>query len=88
MESEQLLPKPHQDNLTSVDPVILPSARQHGITDDDMLHTHRHPIRVLKVDDLTMIVGGDQAGHLLEVGLATSEGTEFIVHAMAARHLR
>ena len=51
-----------------------------------MLHAHRHPIRVFKVDDLTMIVGGDQAGRLLEVGVATSdEGTEFIVHAMTAR---
>jgi len=69
-----------------VDPVILPSARRHGITDDDMLHAHRHPIRVFKVDDLTMIVGGDRAGQLLEVGLATAdEGTEFIVHAMTAR---
>lgn len=86
MDSERLPPQSHQGNLTPVDPVILSSARRHGIPDDDMLHAHRHPIRVFKVDDLTMIVGGDQTGHLLEVGLATSdEGIEFIVHAMAAR---
>lgn len=37
-------------------------------------------------DDLTMLIGGDSAGRPLEIGLAHStEGIEFIVHAMAAR---
>ncbi|HXH59578.1 hypothetical protein [Iamia sp.] len=69
-----------------MDPVILAGARRHGISDDDMLHAHRHPIRVFLVDGFTMIVGGDQSGQFLEVGVATSdEGIEFIVHAMTAR---
>jgi hypothetical protein len=69
-----------------VDPVILGSARKHGIDDDDILHAYRHPIRVFEVDDLAMLVGGDHSGHPLEVGIVTSdEGIEFIVHAMAAR---
>lgn len=61
-------------------PVILDSARRHGIHDDDMLHAYRHPTRVFELDDLTMIVGGDRAGRPLEVGLVTSEeGVEFVV---------
>ena len=68
-----------------MDPVILTSARKHGITDNDMLHAYRHPIRVFVLDDLDMLVGADTAGRMLEVGVATAEGVEFIVHAMAAR---
>ncbi len=65
---------------------MLASARRHGIADDDMVHAYRHPIRVFEHDDLTMIVGGDASGRLLEVGVVTSdEGIEFIVHAMSAR---
>ena len=68
-----------------MDPVILESARKHGISDADMLHAYRHPIRVFVMDDLVMLVGGDEAGRLLEVGVAEAEGVEFIVHAMPAR---
>ena len=66
-----------------MDPVILESARKHGISDHDMLHAYRNPIRVL--DGLIMLIGGDEAGRLLEVGVAEAEGVEFIVHAMSAR---
>lgn len=59
-----------------MDPVILQSARKHQVSDDDMLHAYRHPIRVF---------GADTAGRMLEVGVAESEGIEFIVHAMPAR---
>ncbi len=68
-----------------VDPVVLQSARKHQITDDDMLHADRHPIRVFDLDDLTMLIGADAAGRVLEIGVAESEGIEFIVHAMTAR---
>jgi hypothetical protein len=68
-----------------MDPVILASARKHGIADDDMLHAYRNPIRVFEFDELTMLIGPDPAGRLLEVGTATAEATEFIVHAMPAR---
>jgi hypothetical protein len=68
-----------------VDPVILASARKHGISDDDMLHAYGHPIRAFDLDDLTMLIGADTAGRMLEVGVAHAEGVEFIVHAMAAR---
>lgn len=68
-----------------MDPVILASARRHGITDDDMLHTYRNPVRVFEFDELTMLIGPDQAGRMLEVGLAKTQGVEFVVHAMTAR---
>ena len=68
-----------------MDPVILQSARKHQIRDDDMLHAYRHPIRVFDLDDLTMLVGVDPAGRMLEIGAAQSDGIEFIVYAMPAR---
>jgi hypothetical protein len=68
-----------------VDPVVLPSARRHGVTDDDMLHAYRNPIRVFDLDDLTMLIGADSVGRLVEVGLASADGVEFVVHAMPAR---
>ncbi len=68
-----------------MDPVILDSARKHGVSDDDMLHAYQHPIRVFRLDDLTMLIGPDRAARLLEIGLSIGEGVEFIVHAMPAR---
>jgi hypothetical protein len=68
-----------------MDPVVVATARKHGVNDDDMLHAYRNPIRVFGLDDLIMLIGADQAGNLLELGVATGEGVEFIVHAMPAR---
>jgi limonene-1,2-epoxide hydrolase len=68
-----------------MDPVILASARRHGIRDDNVLHAYRNPIRVFEVDDLTMLIGPDESATLLEIGVAHAEGIDFIVHAMAAR---
>ena len=68
-----------------MDPVILASARKHGILDDDMLHAYRNPIRVFDVDELIMLIGPDQSSSLLEIGVAHAEGIDFIVHAMTAR---
>ncbi len=71
--------------IDEVDPVVLASARRHGVADQDMLHAYRNPVRVFEFDDLTMLIGADAAGRVLEIGMATAEGTEFIVHAMPAR---
>ena len=68
-----------------MDPLILASARRHGISDSDMLHPYRNPIRVFDVNDLVMLIGADVAGRVLEIGGAAGEGVEFIVHAMKAR---
>ena len=68
-----------------MDPVILASARKHGVADDDMLHAYRNPIRVFDLEDLTMLIGPDQSARLLEVGVAHAESVDFVVHAMPAR---
>ena len=62
-----------------MDPVIVASARKHGIPDNDMLHAYRNPIRVFELNDLIMLIGGDESGRMLEVGVAAAEGIEFIV---------
>jgi hypothetical protein len=68
---------------------IHPSARRHGIADDDMLHAIDQS---LVVDDLGedpdrwLVIGPDQAANLLElVALVTAEGDELIIHAMPLR---
>jgi hypothetical protein len=68
-----------------MDPIVLASARKHGIHDEEMLHAYRQPIRVFEFDELVMLVGGDGSGRLLEIGVVSAEGVDFIVHAMAAR---
>lgn len=70
-----------------VDPVILASARRHDIADEDILHAYRNPIRWIDLhkDELTMLVGADHAGRLLEIGVSTADGIEFVIHAMPAR---
>jgi hypothetical protein len=68
-----------------MDPAILDSAGEHGIRDEDSLHAYRHPIRVLDLGDLVMLIGADQQGRLLEIGVAEGVGINFIVHAMPAR---
>lgn len=65
--------------------MILDSARRHGVADDDMMHAYRNPIRVLALDDLTMLIGPSVSATLLEIGVADAEGIDFIVHAMVAR---
>mgnify|MGYP001822596545 CR=1 FL=1 len=66
-------------------PVILEAARKHGIQDDEVLHAYRNPIRVFVLDDMVLLVGPARTGRLLEIGVATAEGVDLIVHAMAAR---
>ena len=61
------------------------SARKHQVSDDDMLHVYRNPIRVFDLGELTMLIGPDTAARLLEVGVSEAEGIEFVVHAMPAR---
>ena len=68
-----------------MDPVVLASARKHGILDDDILHAYRNPIRVFTLDDLTMLIGPDQSARLIEVGVAAADAIDFVVHAMVAR---
>jgi hypothetical protein len=68
-----------------VPPEILGSARKHGVADARILHAYEHPIRVFEIEGLTMLIGADQSGRMLEVGVATADEIDYIVHAMAAR---
>ena len=61
------------------------SARRHGVSDDDRLPAYHYPIGVFQVEGLVMLIGADEAGPLLGIGVATGEGIDFIVHAMPAR---
>lgn len=74
-----------QGNLP-VEPIIVASARKHGVRDDDLLHAFNNPTRAEDLDEgLTMLVGPDRAGNLLEVGVVESDDGPVIVHAMPAR---
>jgi hypothetical protein len=67
-------------------PLIATSARKHGIADGDMTHAFNNPILVdERGDGLTMFVGGDRSGNLLEVGVIDSQDGPIIIHAMPAR---
>lgn len=70
------------------EPLVVDSARRHGVEDDDMLHALRNPVRTFLVaEDMTMVIGADRAGRLIEVGVVESrdEPGLVIVHAMTAR---
>ena len=68
-----------------MDPVIIASARKHGVHDDDILHAYSHPLRVLELDDLAMLIGPSRTGRFLEIGVSRADGIDFIIHAMPAR---
>jgi hypothetical protein len=69
-----------------VEPVIAGSARRHGVSDEAMLHAFRNPIRIVDDEGLIIVVGGDETGRLLEVGVKVAvDGPPVIVHAMPAR---
>lgn len=64
---------------------IVHSARRHGIADEDILHAFRNAIRVVRLDDMSILVGGDRSGRLLEVGIVIQGSRCRIVHAMQVR---
>lgn len=70
-----------------LEPIILASARRHGVADEDILHAYRNPMRTEKEDELTMIVGPARDATLLELGVVAAEHFDnlLIVHAMTAR---
>lgn len=68
---------------------IHPSARRHGVDDDDMLHAVERSMVVEDIGedpDRWLVIGPDRAANLLEVVvLITAEGDELIIHAMPLR---
>ncbi len=69
------------------EPVIAPSAKRHGVDEEDILHAYRNATDAWALDEgLVMLVGSDRSGALLEIGVVRSDdGTAVIVHAMKAR---
>jgi hypothetical protein len=66
---------------------VEPSARKHGITDDDMIHAFRNCWKAYETDDpdVTMFIGPTQSGEPLEVGVVVDDTGVAIIHATPAR---
>lgn len=68
------------------DPIIADSARKHGVSDEDILHAYRNPIRVFELDEsFTMVIGANHAAIIFEIGVVDGIEAPVIVHAMRAR---
>jgi hypothetical protein len=68
------------------EPYIAESAHRHGIDDQDILHPLHNAIWIEALDEgLSMFVGPDRAGSLLEIGVVDSQDGPVVVHAMEAR---
>ena len=67
--------------------VIEPSARKHGVRDEDMRHVFRHHWRRLETDDVarTVFIGPSTTGQPLELVVVCDEAGMAIIHAMVAR---
>jgi hypothetical protein len=62
------------------------SARKHGVSDVDILHTYANPIRVFDLDEgFTMVIGASLAAIIYEIGVVDGVTASVIVHAMRAR---
>lgn len=72
--------------MAQLEPVILGSARRHGVSDADILHAWRNPTDAWELDEgMTMLIGHDCATRLLEIGVVDGDAGTVIVHAMPAR---
>jgi hypothetical protein len=74
--------------MSGQEPAVIDSARRHGVSEEDMRHAFRNPVRTFLVgEDMTMVIGADAAGRLIELGVVESrdEPGLVIVHAMPAR---
>lgn len=74
--------------MSGQQPAVIDCARRHGVRDEEMQHAFRNPVRTFLVgEDMTMVIGADGAGRLIEVGVVESrdEPGLVIVHAMPAR---
>lgn len=69
-----------------MEPLIIDSARRHGVADDDILHAFNHPMSYQDLDEgFVLLIGLTRAAHLIEVGFIDAGDGPVIVHAMRAR---
>lgn len=67
----------------STELVIIDSARKRGYADEDLLRVIAKAIRVIvQSDGMTMYIGPDRAGRIMEVGTIQRNGREIVAHAM------
>jgi len=67
---------------------VAASAHRHGFIDEDIRHALRNFVAVAadpRDDDVTLVLGPDQAVNLIEVGILSTDEGPLIIHAMAAR---
>ncbi len=67
---------------------IHPSARKHGVADDDIHHAIDHLLVEADIDegDKVLRIGPDYSGNLLEVvSIVRRDEPELVIHAMRAR---
>ena len=66
---------------------IHPSARRHGIADEDIEHATKHAMAIDEQDDDTRLyLGPSRAAELLEVvTIVRDDGSELAIHAMKMR---
>lgn len=69
-----------------MEPLIIASARKHGIADEDILHAFNHPVHYEDLDGgFVMIIGPTRSAQLIELGFVDTDHSPVIVHAMTAR---
>jgi hypothetical protein len=66
---------------------VHPSARKHGIADEDIEHATRNAMAIDNVDeDTRLYLGPSRSADLLEVvTIVRDDGTELVIHAMRMR---
>ena len=67
---------------------IRPSARKHGISDDDIRHAINHAIAAItrpEQPEFTMLIGPTAIAELLEIGVIETDDQDYVIHAMPAR---
>jgi hypothetical protein len=68
---------------------IHPSARKHGISDEDIQHAVEHALVVAESEedtDKVLYLGPDRAGNLLElIAVLRTNEPELVIHAMPMR---
>lgn len=68
------------------DLIMAHSALKHGLSEEQIRHAYRNPIRAWDLGDgFAMLVGATPAAVLIEVGFVQGDTAIVIVHAMRAR---
>lgn len=65
---------------------VHPSARKHGIADEDIEHATTHAMAIEDHDDTRLYLGPSRNAELLEVvTIVRDDGSELAIHAMKMR---